>query len=428
MRFPWRRRASLTWFLGRRFRPWPFPGPRRGLSWRFRRGASDRVARHDGWAWGRTERGTPMDWMDEIASESVLDQAYAWLCERRLDYSPNDDVWDVRWRWEELRPRLQEWLRAGSYRIGAVRRFPTGDETIEVWSALDALVLKATALVLAAHWLPVLSPRCYHLEGRGGAKAAVRFVDAQRADNTFVFRTDVKSYYASIDHDILLTMLERHVPDGRVLDLLRQYVRRTIYDGGLYEDVERGISLGCPLSPLMGAFYLKLLDERMETTGLPYARFMDDWVILAPSRWKLRAAIRLVNETLAELKLQQHPDKTFIGRVSRGFDFLGYLFTPAGLEVAPRAVERCVDRMSRLYERGANLVRIGAYVRCWQRWARCGLREMGRSVSERAWDCLSHALGRGGLPHWPLPPLLPASAGPTEGDANADSPRRNPEG
>jgi len=127
----------------------------------------------------------------------------------------------------------------------------------------------------------------------------------------------------------------------------------------------------------MGALYLKLLDERIETTGLPYARFMDDWVILAPSRWKLQAAIRLVNETLAELKLQQHPDKTFIGRVSRGFDILGYLFTPARLEVAPRAVERCVERVSRLYERGANLVRIGVYVRCWQRWAKSGLREDG---------------------------------------------------
>ncbi len=134
--------------------------------------------------------------------------------------------------------------------------------------------------------------------------------------------------------------------DKRVLDLLRQYVRRTIYDGGLYEDVERGISLGCPLSPLMGAFYLKLLDERVEKTGLAYARFMDDWVILAPTRWKLRAAIRLVNETLAELKVEQHPDKTFIGRVSRGFDFLGYLFTLTGLEVAPRAVERCVERVA----------------------------------------------------------------------------------
>lgn len=66
----------------------------------------------------------------------------------------------------------------------------------------------------------------------------------------------------------------------------------------------------------------------------------------------------------------------FIGRVSRGFDFLGYLLTPARLEVAPRAVERCVERVSRLYEPGADLVRIGAYVRCWQRWARSGLQDV----------------------------------------------------
>jgi RNA-directed DNA polymerase len=355
-----------------------------------------------------------MDWMDEIASEPVLRQAYDWLCERRLDDSPNDDVWDLRWRWEQIRPALQDASRVGVYRIGAVRRFSSGGETIEVWSALDALVLKATALVLAAHCLPVLSTRCYHIEGRGGAKAAVRFIDAQRGDNTFVFRTDVKSDYASIDHDILLAILERHVPDGRALDLLRQYVRRTIYDGGLYEDVQRGISLGCPLSPLMGAFYLKLLDERMEETGLPYARFMDDWVILAPTRWKLRAAIRLVNQTLAELRVEQHPDKTFIGRISRGFDFLGYLFTPAGLEVAPRAVEHCVERVSQLYERGADLVRIGAYVRCWQRWARSGLRGMAEELAESAVRRVGCLLDLVGWPHWPLLPRLLAFAVPCQ--------------
>jgi hypothetical protein len=45
----------------------------------------------------------------------------------------------------------------------------------------------------------------------------------------------------------------------------------------------------------MGALYRKLLDEGAEETGLAYARHMDDWVILAPTRWKLREAIRLVN-------------------------------------------------------------------------------------------------------------------------------------
>jgi RNA-directed DNA polymerase len=54
-----------------------------------------------------------------------------------------------------------------------------------------------------------------------------------------------------------------------------------------------------------------------------------EWVILAPTRWKLREAIRLVNRTLAELHVEQHPHKTFISRISRGFDFLGYAFKPA---------------------------------------------------------------------------------------------------
>jgi RNA-directed DNA polymerase len=71
-----------------------------------------------------------VDWMDEIASESVLQQAYAWLFERRREYSPNNDVWDVRWRREVIRPQLQDQLRAGSDRIGPVRRFHQRDETI----------------------------------------------------------------------------------------------------------------------------------------------------------------------------------------------------------------------------------------------------------------------------------------------------------
>ncbi len=56
--------------------------------------------------------------------------------------------------------------------------------------------------------------------------------------------------------------------------------------------------------------------------------FMDDWVIIAPTSWKLRSAIRIVNEVLNVLKVEKHSDKTFIGKVERGFDFLGYLLKP----------------------------------------------------------------------------------------------------
>ena len=78
---------------------------------------------------------------------------------------------------------------------------------------------------------------------------------------------------------------------------------------------------GCALSPLMGALYLHQLDERVAGMGLFYARFMDDWVILAPTRWKLRRAIKVVNQTLTELKVEKHPTKPLSAALSGGLTF-----------------------------------------------------------------------------------------------------------
>ena len=60
--------------------------------------------------------------------------------------------------------------------------------------------------------------------------------------------------------------------------------------------------------------------------------------------------MRIANATLAELGLEKHPEKTFIGPVARGFDFLGYRFRPEGLELAPAAVRRRAQRI-RMTER-----------------------------------------------------------------------------
>ncbi len=279
----------------------------------------------------------------------------------------------MRYRWAEIKPILQAALPDGRYRFSPLRRIHRIEDNLEIWSALDSVVLKAMAIVLTRHLAPKLSSRCYHLAGNGGAKAAVRGVVENLSENRFVFRTDVKSYYASIDHDILQVQLRERIDDRQLLDLLWQYMRRTIYDDGLYEDVDIGISLGCPLSPLMGALFLDLLDRRMEASGLFYARFMDDWVILAPTRWKLRKAITLVNETLAELRVTKHSDKTTIGRIRRAFDFLGYRISPGSLRMAAKTVLRFVERICRLYEQGADGVRVGNYVRHWWRWAFSGL-------------------------------------------------------
>ena len=77
---------------------------------------------------------------------------------------------------------------------------------------------------------------------------------------------------------------------------------------------------------------------------------MDDILVLAPTRWKLRRAVKVVNEVLRSLRLEKHPDKTFIGRIERGFAFLGFRFGPDGLRVAKATIEKFLDRAARLYE------------------------------------------------------------------------------
>jgi hypothetical protein len=72
------------------------------------------------------------------------------------------------------------------------------------------------------------------------------------------------------DHVLLQEQFSKHVPDKGVRRLLWQYMRRCAKRGGLSYDIERGISLGCPFRPLMGALFLQTLDERMEQLGLFY--------------------------------------------------------------------------------------------------------------------------------------------------------------
>ena len=99
--------------------------------------------------------------------------------------------------------------------------------------------------------------------------------------------------------------------------------------------------------------------------------------MLAPTRWKLRAAVQVVNQVLASLNLDKHPAKTFIGRIAKGFDWLGYHLSPSGLRLAATTLHHFVTRLTRLYEQEAGrpdrAARLGQYVRRWRGWAAGGI-------------------------------------------------------
>ena len=214
---------------------------------------------------------------------------------------------------------------------------------------------------------------------------------------------------------------EQHIDDPLILRLLRLSMERLVdRDAGYYEQIHRGISLRCSLSPLMAALYLKPLDDAMARKNIFYTRFMDDWVILAQTRQPLRRAIKTVHQIMAELKLKLHPDKTEVGRLrparvdalhqslrqhgtlsdhsapseassmtrlpsdsqrpaievsdgsqpSKGFDFLGHHFEAGkGLCVAGYSIRRFCVTAVRLDEQGATCERLLTYMTRWRRWA-----------------------------------------------------------
>ncbi len=77
--------------------------------------------------------------------------------------------------------------------------------------------------------------------------------------------------------------------------------------------------------------------------------------------------------------MEKHPDKTFIGRIEKGFDFLGYHLGSGGLGVAKATIEKFIKRASRLYEqkRIGKVApdALGMYIRRWMRWVRSGVGE-----------------------------------------------------
>ena len=151
-----------------------------------------------------------------ILDEGILESAYAWLCKRRRNYPDDADVWNFRRHWEREMARLRRELLEGSYRLGLlIRTTLEGGDEVDLFVARAALVLKALALVLGKRLS--FSRNCTHLEGNGGGKGAVPRVWRHLKQHGFVIRTDVRSYYASIDHQRLMERLSRIIWDRRML-------------------------------------------------------------------------------------------------------------------------------------------------------------------------------------------------------------------
>ena len=253
------------------------------------------------------------------------------------------------------------------------------------WSPDTSGLLKHVKTVLYDQLKPHLSRRCSHIKGHGGVKLSVRY--SQRLCNHFsyVARFDVKSYYSSMDHQIILDLLRQYQVTPAVISIVSEYLSLPDHNKS-----GKGMVAGGAISPLIGALYLMPLDKLMEelqaTIGIRYQRYMDDYVIFAPTRHKLRKAIKLMYAMLDDLKVEVHPKKRFIGTTRRGFDFLGYWLEPhRPLTPSQVSLTRLIDRSRQLLERTASITRVRQYVRRWLQWHHSGLR--GLTARSSSLEC-----------------------------------------
>ncbi len=118
---------------------------------------------------------------------------------------------------------------------------------------IDAVVIKAIALTLI-DVLPT-SSLCHSYKGHGGVKQAVK--RCATVEKSYILKTDVQDYYASIDHFLLIEKLSAYVSP----DLLRLIYKGLKCLNSRLESIERGLPRGSSMSHVLGNFYLHELDE-----------------------------------------------------------------------------------------------------------------------------------------------------------------------
>jgi len=168
--------------------------------------------------------------------------------------------------------------------------------------------------------------------GKGTHRALNRFrsvafkVSRNNTRTCWVLKCDIKKFFASIDHKILLEILRQHIPNKDILWLFKNVIESFSSIG-----VGVGLPLGNLTSQLLVNIYMNEFDQfvKHRLKAKNYIRYADDFVLLSEGRNWLEAQIPRINNFLQqELKLVLHPQKVFIKTLSSGVDFLGWVNFP----------------------------------------------------------------------------------------------------
>lgn len=250
--------------------------------------------------------------------------------------SDHQSIGDFERNLETNLARLEEQLRTGTYCPRPIRRVyidkpgSKDKRPLGIPSVRDRVVQGALRLVIEPIFEREFSPASFGFRPGLGCKDALREVDGLlKSGYVHVVDADIKAYFDSIPHDLLMREVRKYIADGRVLGLLEAFLKAEILDAMMRWVPEGGTPQGAVISPLLANLYLHSVDLEVTEAGYRMIRYADDFVILCQSQEKARAALALVNRLIEQKGLSLHPDKTKIADLSQrggAFDFLGYRF------------------------------------------------------------------------------------------------------
>lgn len=150
--------------------------------------------------------------------------------------------------------------------------------------------------------------------------------------NCWVLKCDIRKFFASIDHQALLSILQEYIPDQDIIWLLQNIIES--FETEILRPTQNdkiGLPLGNLTSQLFANVYMNRFDQwvKHKLKAKHYVRYADDFVFISYEKNWLESIIPQVQEFLqTNLKLSLHPDKLYLNTVASGMDFLGWVNFP----------------------------------------------------------------------------------------------------
>ena len=323
-------------------------------------------------------------WSRQSQKNRLCECAFDWyhaMSKRYRTVSEWSDWWGFLPDWSKLICHWLMQLRMGLHRFSCLIQYRFKDGCVRVWSFLDRLMIHLLVTILRPTFKHVISPVCLHLKGPSAVKGITQQIKAALLTGQFqyVLRLDIKSYYASIDHRILVDQVNKTYDDPMIQHYLNAIITAGIDCDGLIKLPTKGIPRGSALSPFFGALYLKSLDQAFENKeNCLFLRYMDDVLILLKTKRQYQRAKKQVFEILRKLRLKVSPHKTWMGKLEKGFHFLGVTFDPTQIgskenqrslvNLHSSSYQRALDKVKALQADSVHPAKMQRYLSRWAIW------------------------------------------------------------